>query len=207
MPTLTPPDHGTYQMWLHLEPDGELTRAELGALARHLAACAACRAERREIAALGDRLAAAAVAADPALARNVMANLPPAGWEARNPRSWTAALGLLALLGVAAAVAARLGAAEPAPALAGAFVALLDLFRSAALAGAGLIGASWRGVGLALGEALADSPVGFIVFGVLVAALDVLFVRFLLRAMRGAGAHEAEQAARSTGRPDRGNRR
>ncbi len=200
-------DHSHYLELLYLESDGRLTAAERSEVARHLQTCAGCRKLESEIAGLERLLAGSRVRVEHGFSARVLEALPPAGWEARNPRSWTAALGLLALLGVAAAVAARLGAAEPAPALAGAFVALLDLFRSAALAGAGLIGASWRGVGLALGEALADSPVGFIVFGVLVAALDVLFVRFLLRAMRGAGAHEAEQAARSTGRPDRGNRR
>lgn len=204
---MTNEDHSRYLELAYLEPDGRLTAAERSGLADHLAGCAECREARAGAAGLDRLLAGSRVRVEHGFSARVLEALPPAGWEARNPRSWTAALGLLALLGVAAAVAARLGAAEPAPALAGAFVALLDLFRSAALAGAGLIGASWRGVGLALGEALADSPVGFIVFGVLVAALDVLFVRFLLRAMRGAGAHEAEQAARSTGRPDRGNRR
>ncbi len=201
---MTNEDHSRYLELAYLEPDGRLTAAERSGLAHHLAGCAECREARAGAAGLDRLLAGSRVRVEHGFSARVLESLPPAGWEARSPRSWTAALALLALLGVAAAVAARLGSAEPAPPLAGAFFAVLELFRSAGLAGAGLVGASWRGVGIALGEALAAAPLGFVVFGVLVAALDVLFVRFLLRAMRAARAGGAE---RRPGRGERGSAR
>ncbi len=196
---MTNDDHGRYLELAFLEPDGRLTAAERSGLTDHLAACSECREARAAAAGLDRMLADSRVRVEHGFSARVLEALPAAGWEARSPRSWAAALALLALLGISAAVAARMGSAEPAP-LAGAFFAVLELFRSAGLAGAGLVGASWRGVGIALHGALAAAPLGFVAFGVLVAALDVLFVRYLLRAMRAARASEAER------RPGRGSR-
>ena len=61
---------------------------------------------------------------------------------------------------------------------------MAELFRSAALAGAGLLTASWSGVGLALGEVLSRSTMGFVAFGVFVLGIDCLFLRYLWRQSR-----------------------
>lgn len=190
MPKISPPDHRTYQQWLYLEPDGELSRVESAALERHLASCPACRTLRHEIEALEDRLAAATVEADPELARQVMANLPAAGWEARNLRAWRPAAAVFAAVALAAFLVASAGggaasASSMAPVL-GAARAVTDLLLTTALAGAGLLTASWQGLGLALGQVFGGSKLTLGVFAVFVAGVDFLFVRYLLRQPRRA---------------------
>ena len=61
---------------------------------------------------------------------------------------------------------------------------MAELFGSAALAGAGLLAASWSGVGLALGEILSRSTMGLVAFGVFVLGIDCLFLRYLWRLSR-----------------------
>ena len=66
----------------------------------------------------------------------------------------------------------------------GTLTAIAELLRSAALAGTGLLAASWSGVGLALGDLLSRSPVGFAAFGLFVLGVDFLFLRYLWRVSR-----------------------
>ena len=192
-------DCTTYQDWLDLELDGELPAVRGEALARHLADCPACRREREELVRLRATLAEARVAVRPGFADEVMAALPAAGWEARSPRSWRLALALFALLGGAAAALAGVSAAQLHPGIPflAAVGAVVDLAGAAALAGAGLLGASWSGLGLAIGEVFAGSKGTLIAFAGLVAGLDLLL--FLLLRRRPA----ATVAARAT----RGRRR
>ncbi len=174
-------EHDTYRLWLGAELDGELGPAERRALDGHLAGCEACRGERRALAALGRLLAAGRVAVEADFRERVMADLPPAAWEARTRRSWLAAAVLVAILAGGAAL--LLGtAAEPGLGVLGPLPVLLDLLASSALAGAGLLAASWRGLGMALQEALQASPWSFVVLGVLVVAVDLLLVLLLRRA-------------------------
>ena len=184
MPNLTPDEHRLFEQWLYLEPDGELTRAERARLESHLQGCAACRTERRDQAAMTAWLASAAVEPDPELARQVMARLPAAGWESRSPKAWRPAVAAVVVMALAAALVAALGggagAAPLAPA-AGAARAVLDLLTTTAVAGAGLLTASWQGLGLALGEVFGGSRLTLAVFAVFVAGVDFLFVRYLLR--------------------------
>ena len=183
MPNNPPQDHRIYQEWLYLEPDGELGRRESAELERHLTSCGSCRTLRRDVAAMDYWLATETVEPDPELARQVMANLPPAGWEARHPRAWRPAAAVFAVVALAAALVTALGGG-PAPAAApvlGAARAVADLLLTTAVAGAGLLTASWQGLGLALGEVFGGSRVTLGVFAVLVAGVDFLFVRHLLR--------------------------
>jgi len=188
-------NHDTFREWLFLEPDGELQPAERSRLEEHVRRCDECRGERAAAARLPELLRASRVEVRKGFADEVMAALPATGWQARHPRSWAASLVLLAVLatGAAATVAAGGGLAEGLP-LAAAMGAIVELFRSTALAGAGLLTASWRGIGLALEEALGGSTVSLVVFGVLVLGLDLLFIRFLLRSSRHSSA--AAQLAR-----------
>lgn len=185
--------HLEYQELLYLEPDGELTAAESRELEGHLGRCADCRAVRSELAALDTMMAEARIEAHPYLARRVMENLPSAEWAMRRPSSWrAAAVAFLALLGVAYALTSQgqqVGEALPWTAT---LSAMAELLGSAALAGAGLLSASWAGVGLALGDVLSRSPVGFAVFGLFVLGIDVLFLRYVWRLSR----REAEAEGR-----------
>ncbi|MDH3745213.1 MAG: zf-HC2 domain-containing protein [Acidobacteriota bacterium] len=189
MPIPPPKDHTTYREWLYLEPEGEVSKSERAELERHLLDCRVCRSERRRVAALDELLAKSRAPVDPEFSARVVANLPAAGWEARNPRTWRwGALALAVFAGAALLIAWSAGSVPSGGAFDTALAAASavgQLFTSAALAGAGLLAASWQGLGLALGELLGGSKLTVAVFGIFVVGVDVLFVRFLLRPARG----------------------
>jgi hypothetical protein len=81
-------------------------------------------------------------------------------------------------LAVTASLFLLTGAGSTSP-MGGVIAALADFFVTTSLAGAGLLAASWQGLGMALGELL-DGP-GWIVFGAGVLALDLLLVQLLRR--------------------------
>lgn len=175
-------NHTKFKEWLYLEADGALEVREGRQLAAHLAGCSECRSEQRAVARLETVLRESVVPVDEGFTREVMLRLPEAGWEARSFSGWRTALVVAVLLGAAAAFLSvggeRLATDLP---LAGAAIALLGLFKSALLAGGGLLAASWTGIGLALDRLFEGSRVAFAVFGVLVLGLDLLFLRLLLR--------------------------
>ncbi|TNF74750.1 MAG: hypothetical protein EP299_06890 [Acidobacteria bacterium] len=188
-------DHDSYREWLHLECDGELPSADRSLLRQHLDSCAECRAESQELVALDNLLKESHIPVHRSFHDDVMSALPSAGWESSHPRSWAAALIVAVLLGgVGAALlgtsAARL---EPTAPFIAALVAIVDLFRSTALAGAGLLTASWKGLGLAVQELLAGSVWNILAVGLLVLGLDYLLLRLLVRHNQ-----PAESASRRT---------
>ena len=186
-------DHETYREWLHLECDGELPSADRSLLRQHLDSCADCRAESQELVALDKLLTESRIPVHRRFHAEVMSALPSAGWESSHPRSWVAALIVAALLGITGAALLGTSAArlEPAAPFVGAIIAVVDLFRSTAVAGAGLLTASWKGLGLAFQELLAGSVWNRLAGGLLVFGLDFLLIRLLLRRNR-----TAEAAAR-----------
>lgn len=175
--------HRPYLELLHQQADGELERLDRQKLERHLAGCADCRAEREALVRLEGLLAAERRQVRPGFRQELMARLPAAGWENRHPVSWAAGVALVVLL-AAGAVALTRGAGLASTPVAGALVAVLDLFRSSLLAGFGLLSASWRGVGLALGRLLDGSWLNLAALVVLVLGLDLLFLRLLLHTRR-----------------------
>jgi anti-sigma factor RsiW len=168
---------------LHLEMDGQLTAGERERLERYVETHPEARAEREALARLADALAESRAEVPADFASRVMRSLPAAGWESRHPRTWLAALAaVLVLLAGAVTLGAALGGGlGSASALGGAAEAIAGLFLASLTAGAGLLGASWKGVGLALAGLLGGSVVNWIAFGVLVVGLDLLLVRLLRR--------------------------
>lgn len=176
------PDHSTLREWLYLEPDGELTAGQRARLQQHLAACQSCREEHRELLALEQLLAESRVAVGSDFRREVMAGLPSAGWEARSPRSWIGAAVAALLLSIGAGLLIGFGTADIQSAVPIATLsAVWGLLSSSALAGAGLMAASWKGLGIAFQQVLGQSLWSMIAFGILVFFLDLLLIRFLLR--------------------------
>ncbi|HEX6900481.1 MAG TPA: zf-HC2 domain-containing protein [Thermoanaerobaculia bacterium] len=173
------PDHSTYIEWLNLDADGLLEGEERSRLEEHLAACADCRREREELQALNGLLRRSAIDARPGFRQAVMASLPTAGWEVHSSQGWRFPAAVLVLLG---ALAAGLLIAGSAPSSAGfsTLVAVGSLFRAAVLAGAGLLAASWKGVGLVV-ERVISSPASLGAFGFLVLCLNLLLISLLRR--------------------------
>jgi anti-sigma factor RsiW len=187
---MKPLDHETYREWLHLECDGELPSADRSRLRQHLDSCAECRAESQELVAFDKLLTESRIPVHRSFHDDVMSELPTAGWESSHPRSWVAALVVAALLGISGAALLGTSAArlEPAAPFVAAIVAVVDLFQSTALAGAGLLTASWTGLGLAFQELLAGSIWNLLAVGLLVFGVDFLLIRMLLRSNRPAEA-------------------
>jgi anti-sigma factor RsiW len=175
-------EHGFFKELLYLESDGELGPRDRSKLDTHLASCHECRQEQQEVVRLQNLLEGASIPVDSQFSSRVMNRLPEAGWEARSPAGWRLAIAVFALLGLGSALLALgegdLSSEMP---LVGTALALISLFRSALVAGGGLLAASWTGIGLALDELLGGSRVAFVVFGVLVLGIDLLFLRLLLR--------------------------
>jgi len=185
------PDHNTYREWLNLDVDGQLPRSQSDELERHLAGCAECREERDDLMALDTLLQTSSIPVRPDFKNAVLTSLPTTGWENRHPKTWAfpAAVFLL-LAGIAAALfgSSHLEAAGPG---ASALVAMADMLGSTVQAGAGLLAATWKGLGLAFEEVI-SSPMSLGVLAVLVISLNLLFLS-LLRRRRSATAGAVER--------------
>lgn len=179
-------DHSTYREWLNLELDEALSPIQRKNLHDHLSICSECRQEQSELIALDEALVGSRVRVRPEFTREVMSGLPPAAWQARNPKSWVAALTAMVLLlaGSGVLIATAGEGLESVFTLAGVFAAIGDLFRSSIVVGAGLLDASWKGLGMAVREVLAGSIWSFLAVGVLVVALDMLLLRLLRKRTR-----------------------
>lgn len=179
-----------------LGPEGAgepLAPARKAALAEHLAGCSVCQRERRELEEVRHLLAAAVVQPREGFSGEVMRALAPAPWEARALVVWRWPFALLLALGGAAAVLLGGAAAslEPSAGSFDAFLALARLLESAALAGAGLLGASWRGLGSGLAEWLGASKTHLAFAGGLVLALNLLLLRLLRSSSRSSAAEKS----------------
>jgi len=171
------PDHSTYREWLNLEVDGVLAREHRAALEEHLASCAECRAERDGLIALGAFLDKNRLAVRPDFRADVLSSLPSVGWESRSPRTWAFPAAVFVLLAGVSVFAMNGGSHSS---LLSALAAFTGMLRASAVAGAGLIAASWKGLGLAIGEVL-SSAMSVTVFGIFVLCLNLLLFSLLRR--------------------------
>jgi len=182
-------EHTTYLEWLDQEADGTLPADDAARLADHLGECAACREERQHLVRLHEVLDEAVMPPRAGFRADVMAALPVPPWQktARRWGSYRLAAGLLvALAGLSALLLALAGAeAVPGAPLASAASALVDLVAVSLVAGAGLLAASWSGVGLAVGEIFSASP-GILVGCALLLTFLVLLLATMVRRPRTA---------------------
>lgn len=181
--TTHPQDPTQLAEWLDLDVEDALGPAERKSLVAALAADPQLAAERQRLVELRALLASGKVPVEPTFSLRVMAELPAAGWEARHPRYWAVAMAVAALLATASAVLLGIGSARLGPSLpfGAAAAAVLDLFVAGASAGAGLLGASWRGVGLMVGNLLQTSPAHLLVAAFGVGCLNLLVLQLLRR--------------------------
>lgn len=176
-------DCATYREQIELEADGRLGGEATLVLERHAAACDGCREERRALGSLRRALERSRVGVRRGFRDQVIGRLPAAGWEGSAPRAWRMPAAVLAALAAAAAALVGISSAQlhPGTPFLGALVAVADMAQTAALAGAGLLAASWRGVGLAVGELLSTSPGTLLAFAVVVLAVDLLLLAIIRR--------------------------
>ena len=164
---------------LQRELDGDLSPAESSRLVSRLETSPELHRERRRLQALGDALAADRVPVRSGFHREVMAALPAEPrWARRGRRIWAFPAAAAFVLGVTAVLLLLLGGGAPEP-FGGLVATLGDFLLTTTLAGAGMLAASWKGLGMALGELL-DGP-GWIVFGLGVLALDLLWIQMIRR--------------------------
>lgn len=184
-------DQSTLREWLDLGADGQLAERDRWQLDREIEDQPELQQERSELVALNHLLAESRIGVRSGFAQQVVKSLPAAGWETKSPRSWKLVAALLVLLGGLSAALVGTGSARLAPesAFLGAFAAVVDLFRATALAGAGMLQASWRGLGLAMGEMVRGSVLNWLAFALIVVGLNALFI-LQLRGQRRAASVE-----------------
>ncbi len=173
-------DHTPFEDWLNLEADGCLPREEHAELEEHLVTCPECRAERQELAALSELLVRSRIEVRPDFRDKVMAALPAAGWESRYPRAWGLPAAVCLLLGAIAAFLLGSSPTEAGGSGLRTVLAVAEMFQATALAGAGMLAASWKSWGLILEQKLA-SPVSLGAFFVLVVCLNLLLISLVRR--------------------------
>ncbi|MGE0641096.1 MAG: anti-sigma factor [Thermoanaerobaculia bacterium] len=166
---------------LDLELDGALEGPAREALLARLAEDPALAEERERLVAVHSALAAARITPRAGFASEVVQALPAAAWEGRTMSAWRWPFAMLLVIGGAAAALFGGAAAElesAAPSLT-AFAALARLFSSALLAGAGLLGATWSGLGIGLAQWLLSSRLHLLAAALVLVGLNVLLVRLL----------------------------
>ncbi len=171
---------------LDLAGDHALSGTEKARLEAAVAASPELQAEALRTSRLHDLLRESRVVPREGFRAQVMARLPAHPAWAPAPAvsgaaRWRLPVAALLFLAVAAALLIGLDprGMESAASASGLIAAIGGMLSSTLLAGAGLIGASWRGVGMALGEALTLPQQ--VVFGVAVVGLNLLLFRLVRR--------------------------
>ena len=157
--------------------DGAVSEAERRSAEQHMAECAACRDEARELSALHELLAAERLSPEP-LAVDLRAPLR-ARLRAGRRRAAVAAAALVALFGGALALLATL--APAAGSAASAAATLFDFGATLGMLGAGLLDASWRGLNVAMSSALEPATPTLLVGAAAVVGLAGLLFSLLRR--------------------------
>ena len=170
----------TWREWVDLDLEGQLSAVEKAGLAS-LEQSPEVMAERRCLERLHSLLDAEKIAVFPGFKEQVMAALPVAPWEQRSAaRSlWALPAALVLIFGAAAAMflAGTLGDSQAL----GIAATVFDFLQTTTLAGAGLLFATWRGLGFGLSELFAGSQLSLALFGATVLGLDLLIVSYLRR--------------------------
>ncbi len=176
-------DQAAYRLWLDQEVDDALdsdTREQLrSAMAEQSELKQELRQERRSLEQLHTLLRESRIEVRDGFADEVFASLPVAAWEQRRS-AWWLPVAMLSVFGLAAGwLLGSTSGVQSGPL--GTVLAVADFFQTAVLAGAGLIGVTWQGVGIALDELLAASKLNVAAFALGVLCLNLLFFRLLRR--------------------------
>jgi anti-sigma factor RsiW len=184
-------DRATHREWLNLHLDGELGSTETLRFEEQLAGDSELAAEYQQLSALHAGIQGESISVRSHFRDRVMAALPLPAWLPQPRLSWALPLAMAGLLAIAAAWILG-GVSLGESALVGTGFAVADFLVATSMAGAGLLAASWRGLGLALEEILKQSGLSLLALAVPVLLLNLLFVSLLRR--RGGPVAEAVAA-------------
>lgn len=171
--------------WVDLDLDGELGPDDKTRLASRLEESADLQTESRLLASLHAMIAESRVPVRAGFQDRVMSALPAAAWERRLGEGWAPAWALpvavAAIFAVGAALALGSASGGPESHALGIFAAVFDFVQTTTLAGAGLLFATWRGVGFGLEEAIAGSGLNLLALASAVVFLNLFFIQLLRR--------------------------
>ena len=189
-------DSATWKRWVDLDLEGELPVEDKARLAE-IAETDRVLAERRALESLHRIIDDDQIAVRPGFAARVMAALPRTWWEQQRSSAglpvWALPLAMTLILALGAA--ALLGGAEELGRFTGIGLAVVDFMQVTFLAGAGMLFATWRGVGFGLEQLIADSGMNLVAMVAGVVCLNLLFFSLLRRRQPAAEAAESAPAA------------
>ena len=190
-------DSATWRRWVDLDLEGELSQEDEARLAEIAEGDSRVLAERRALESLHRMIDEDRIEVKPGFAARVMATLPQAWWEHRRESAglpvWALPLAMTLVLALGAAV--LLGGAKEVPHLAGIGLAALDFMQLTFLAGAGMLFATWRGIGFGLEQMIADSGTNLLAIVAAVVFLNLLFLSMLRRPERAPQANESSESS------------
>ena len=179
----TDSDSLTWRRWVDLDLEGELPEKDRARLAEIAEADDRVAAERRALESLHKILREDEIPVRPDFAAGVTAALPEAWWERSRARSglpiWALPLAMTLTLALGAAL--LLAGSEEVGRFAGIGLAVIDFMQVTFLAGAGMLFATWRGVGFGLEHLIADSGMNLLAMVAAVVCLNLLFLSLLRR--------------------------
>lgn len=178
---------------LDLEVDGAIGEENRKRLVEAMSKEPSLAAERRRLELLRNALEADRAPVDEGFTRRVMEALPEPAWARRRAGSWRVAVALFAVLATIGGLLMAAGIPESAAAspVVGTFAAVGDFLVASVLSGAGLLAASWRGIGLALEEMLGVGDL--LLFGLGVVAVNGLLLLLLRSSRRRPAAEQADR--------------
>ncbi len=176
-------DSATWKMWVDLDLEGELPEEDKARLAEMAEIDARTDAERHDLESLHRMIDQDRIAVRPGFAARVMTALPRAWWEQHRSSAglpvWALPLAMTLILTLGAAL--LLGGSEEAGRFTGIGIAVIDFVQVTFLTGAGMLFATWRGVGIGLEQMIADSGMNLLAMVAAVVFLNLLFFSLLRR--------------------------
>ncbi len=176
-------DSATWREWVDQDLEGELAEEYRARLAEIAETDSRVAAERRALESLHQMIDAHHIPVQQGFAARVMAALPRAWWERERSSAglpaWALPLAMTLILALGAAV--LLGGAEETGRFTGIGLAVIDFMQVTFLAGAGMLFATWRGVGFGLEQLIAESGMNLLAMAGAVVFLNLLFFSLLRR--------------------------
>lgn len=189
-------DSATWRRWVDLDLEGELPEPDKARLAEIARTDDRVAAERRALESLHRMIEDDQIAVRPGFAARVMSALPRAWWEERRSAGlpvWALPLAMTLILTLGAAT--LLVGAEETGRFTGIGLAVIDFMQVTFLAGAGMLFATWRGIGFGLEQLIADSGMNLLAMIGAVVFLNLLFFSLLRRPSPAAESARSKNAS------------